>query len=56
VFATCAFERTTEVNLMCDPHELVTHLYDMEIAYIEQEFSDLNIFGNIPVLPNRIGQ
>jgi hypothetical protein len=54
-FETCAFERTTELHLMCDPHELVTQLYDMEIAYTEQGFSDLNIPGNIPVLHHRIG-
>jgi hypothetical protein len=53
-FATCAFERTTELHLMCEPHELVTQLYDMEIAYTQQGFSDLNIPGNIPVLHHRI--
>lgn len=46
-YPTCAFERTTDLLRMCNPHALLTLLYDIEIRYRKLGFRDLQLSDDL---------
>jgi hypothetical protein len=52
-YPTCAFERSTDVLRMCNPHGFLTLLYDVEIRYRELGYRDLQL-PETPMIHHRL--